>query len=221
MLTAMELTLFTLLHLLVFVYWLGGDVGVFYASTLLTDEKRAAAGRLAAGKIVADVDLAPRFCLLLALPTGLALAAVKGWLQINAGWVVAAFIAAFAWIYLVVQLHVHHAGMETMKRLDTALRFAFLALLLVAGTGGLVGAFSIPLFISLKLFVLAFAITMGLLVRRALKPFGPAYVALATDGPSPDTDKIIKSSLDRARPAVMLIWAALLLAAWLGLATPV
>ena len=182
MLTAMQLTLFTLLHLLVFVYWLGGDIGVFYASTLPTDEKRAAAGRLAAGKIVADVDLAPRFCLLLALPTGLALAAVKGWLQINAIWLAAAFIAAFAWIYMVVQLHLHHTGVEVMKRLDTELRLAFLAALLIAGVGGLAGVFFIPLFLSLKFLVLAFAIAMGLLVRRALKPFGPAYVSLAAEG---------------------------------------
>ena len=219
--TAMELTLFTLLHLLVFVYWLGGDVGVFYASTLLTDEKRDAAGRLAAGKIVADVDLAPRFCLLLALPTGLALAAVKGWMQIDAVWLVAAFIAAFAWIYLVVQLHIRHAGMEAMKRLDTVLRALFLAGLAIAGIGGLIGVFSIPLFVSLKLLILAFAVLMGLLVRIALAPFGPAYIALATNGPDPDTDRIIKTSLNRARPAVVMIWLALLLAAWLGLATPI
>ncbi len=217
----MELTLFTLLHLLVFVYWLGGDVGVFYASTLLTDEKRAAAGRLAAGKIVADVDLAPRFCLLLALPTGLALAAVKGWLRIDPPWLIAAFIAAFAWIYIVIQLHLHHTGMETMKRLDALLRIVLLAALLAGGGGGLAGAFALPLFLSLKLLLLAFAIAMGLLVRIALKPFGPAYVALATQGASPDTDRIIKSSLNRARPAVVMIWLALLAAAWLGLSTPV
>lgn len=216
----MELTLFTLLHLLIFVYWLGGDVGVFYASTLLTDDKRDAAGRLAAGKIVADVDLAPRFCLLLALPTGLALAAVKGWLQIDAIWLAAAFIAAIAWIYLLVQLHIRHAGMEAMKRLDTMLRALFLAGLAIAGIGGLIGAFAIPLFLSLKLLILAFAVLMGLLVRIALAPFGAAYVSLATQGPDPDTDRIIKTSLNRARPAVVMIWLALLLAAWLGLATP-
>lgn len=216
----MEITLFALLHLLIFVYWLGGDVGVFYASTLLTDKKREAAGRLAAGKIVADVDLAPRFCLLLALPTGLALAAVKGWLQINPLWIMTAFIVSFGWIYIVIQLHIHHAGMEMMKRIDTVLRLAFLSSLMISGVGGLIGAFPIPLFIALKLLILAFAVSMGLLVRIALKPFGPAYVSLATSGPDPDTDRIIKSCLNRARPAVLMIWVALLLAAWLGLATP-
>lgn len=217
----MDIALFTLLHLLIFVYWLGGDIGVFYASTLLTDENREAAGRLAAGKIVADVDLAPRFCLLLALPTGLALAAVKGWLQINPLWIISAFIIAFGWIYIVIQLHIHHAGMEMLKRIDMVLRLAFLGALIISGAGGLIGAFPIPLFISLKLLILAFAVSMGLLVRIALKPFGPAYISLATNGPAPDTDRVIKSCLNRARPAVLMIWVALLVAAWLGLAPPV
>lgn len=217
----MDIALLSLLHLLIFVYWLGGDIGVFYASTLLTDDKRDAAGRLAAGKIVADVDLAPRFCLLLALPTGLALAAVKGWLQISPVWLIAAFITAFAWIYLVIQLHIRHTGMELIKRIDTMLRFVFLAGLSITGIGALLGSFPLPLFIALKLLILAFAVAMGLLVRIALKPFGPAYVSLATNGAAPDTDKIIKSCLNRARPAVIAIWIALLAAAWLGLATPV
>lgn len=216
----MDIALFTLLHLLIFVYWLGGDIGVFYASTLLTDDKRDTAGRLAAGKILADVDLAPRFCLLLALPTGLALAVAKGWLQLNPIWLIVALIAAAGWIYLVIQLHIHHTGMEAMKRVDTLLRITFLSTLTVTGVGALIGAFPIPLFIALKLLILAFAIAMGLLVRIALQPFGPAYVSLATNGPSPETDRIIKSCLDRARPAVVAIWIALLLAAWLGIATP-
>lgn len=216
----LTITTATLLHLLMFAYWLGGDIGVFYASTLLTDEKRDAAGRLAAGKIVADVDLAPRFCLLLAAPTGLALAAAKGWLQIGAIELGFAFVVAFLWIYLVYQLHIRHSGVDMMKRIDTGLRLVFLVLLLVLGLGGLTGIVSLPTFISLKFLILAFAISMGLLVRRALKDFGPAFVKLATEGADPQTDAIIKSALAKARPAVVMIWIALALAAWLGIATP-
>lgn len=217
----MDTALFTLLHLLIFAYWLGGDIGVFYASTLLTDDTRDTAGRLAAGKILTDVDLAPRFCLLLALPTGLVLASSKGWLQIDILWLVTVFIAALAWIYLVIQLHIHHVGMELMKRIDTYLRIMFLLALIAVSAGSLLGLFAIPLFIALKLLVLAFAVSMGLVVRQVLKPFGPAYVQLATAGADAQTNAAIKETLDRARPAVILIWIALIIAAWLGVTTPV
>lgn len=216
----LESSLFTMLHLLMFAYWLGGDIGVFYASTLLTDDKRDTTGRLAAGKILADVDLVPRFCLLMALPTGLALANSRGWLEIGGAWLAGAFAIAFAWSFLVYQLHVRHTGMETMKRLDTGARFFLFAALASSGAAGLFDVIAMPLFIALKLLILAFTVSMGLTVRIVLKPFGPAYVRLAMQGADPETNETIKSALGKARPAVMAIWLSLGLAAWLGVATP-
>lgn len=98
----------TLLHLLVFAYWLGGDIGVFYSSFLLTDPKRAVAGRLAAGKILSDVDLAPRICLLLMAPTGFVLAAAKEWIELNPILIAALFLGAAFWIVAILRLHRRH-----------------------------------------------------------------------------------------------------------------
>lgn len=211
---------FSLLHLLVFAYWLGGDIGVFYASTLLTDAKRDAPGRIAAAKILADVDLVPRICLLLALPTGLGLAIVKGWLQVDFTYIALSFLAAFSWIWLILKLHASHGG-ALLKKIDTYLRYAFLVSLLAVAISSFSDAIALPLFITLKLLILAFAILMGLLVRRALEPFGPAFSKLVNDGPDDETNRTIKTCLDRARPAVIAIWAALILAAWLGVTKPI
>lgn len=65
---------FGLLHVLVFVYWLGGDLGAFYSSRFLTRPGVTPEKRLLAAKIVGDVDMAPRSALILTFPTGLALA---------------------------------------------------------------------------------------------------------------------------------------------------
>lgn len=218
---AMETAIFTLLHLLIFAYWLGGDIGVFYASTLLTDPKRDRAGRLAAGRIVADVDLVPRFCLLLSLPTGLALGAVKGWILISPAWILAAFVGAFLWFWLVLKLHLSHGASVHLKRIDAYLRIAFLAGLAGAAATALSGFWNLPLFLALKMLLLSAAVAMGLIVRLVLEPFGPAYVTLATAGADPETDRIIAASLAKARPAVIIIWIALILAAFLGVVVPV
>lgn len=209
----------TLLHLLVFAYWLGGDIGVFYASFLLADPKRAAAGRLAAGKILSDVDLAPRICLLLTAPTGLALAAAKGWLVLSGVVILLLFAVAGVWILAILQLHRRH-GPGWLRRADIASRIGFMLGLFGFGTAGLAGAQSIPLFLSLKLLLLSFCVAMGLLVRANLAGFAPAYAALAAKGSSPETDSAIAGALARARPFVIAIWAALIFAAYLGVATP-
>lgn len=210
-----------LLHLLVFVYWLGGDIGVFYASFLLTDSKREAAGRIAAAKILNDVDLVPRICLLLTLPTGLAVAASRGWLSVSFAFVVAAFVIAFVWIFLVLALHNQIGAVAILRRIDTISRWLFCLALVALSIAGVAGAVDVPLFISVKMALLAFAISMGLFVRKALTPFGPAFAKLATSEVDAAANETIRTCLDRARPAVVAIWIALIAAAMLGITTPV
>ena len=59
-----------ILHLLLFVYWLGGDVGVFHSSRFVVDRSRSREARLTAAKIMLDLDLIPRICMSLMLTVG-------------------------------------------------------------------------------------------------------------------------------------------------------
>jgi len=210
-----------LLHLLVFVYWLGGDIGVFYSSFLLTDSKRDTAGRIAAAKILNDVDLVPRICLLLTLPTGLAVAASRGWMSIDVALIVAAFVIAIIWIWLLFALHNQSGPVAVFRRIDAGLRWLFCSGLVAIPIAGISGAIDIPLFISLKMLLLAVAILMGLFVRNALKPFAPAFAKLVAGDADAVTNETIRSCLRRARPAVIAIWITLIAAAMLGIATPI
>ena len=210
----------TLLHVLVLVYWLGGDLGAYYASRFVYDGKRPVAARALAAKVLGDIDMAPRICLLLALPTGLALAASKGWVSLHWLFLVVAFLAAGVWILIAFAIHMDHGGGAGLKRFDVVLRWAFLLGLAGTGAAALLGEVALPRFLALKLLLLAFAVLMGLLIRRVLTPFGPAFGRLMAEGPSPATDAALRAPIARARPFVLSIWAALILAAYLGIATP-
>ena len=212
--------LLTLLHVLILVYWLGGDLGAYYASRFVYDADRPVPARTMAAKVLGDIDMAPRICLLLAFPTGLALAAAKGWVAVHWIFVVVAFLAAGVWVLIAFAIHMDHGGGAGLKRFDVALRCAFLLGLAATGGAALAGEFTLPRFLALKLLLLAFAVAMGLLIRRTLTPFGPAFGRLVTDGPSPEVDAALRAPIVRARPFVLAIWAALLLAAYLGIATP-
>ena len=59
-----------LLHLLLFAYWLGGDIGVFYSSGFAINPKLSRGARQAAGTIMMNLDLIPRLCLSLMLTVG-------------------------------------------------------------------------------------------------------------------------------------------------------
>ena len=57
-------------HLLLFVYWLGSDMGVFYSSGMAIDSKLSNAARVTASKIMIDLDFVPRICMSLMLTVG-------------------------------------------------------------------------------------------------------------------------------------------------------
>ena len=211
-----------LLHVLVLVYWLGGDLGAFYGSGLMTDPTRSLAERLMALKLLNDIDMAPRSALILAFPTGFAAAWSRGWLIVP-GWSVAlAWIAGLVWLALAWGVHLKHgAGGAGLKRIDIAVRQVVLIALAGSGLAGLVGALAIPLFIACKLLILAGCIALGLLVRRQLVPLFPAIIAMQENGATPEADHRIRAVIRATRPLVIGIWALILSAALLGLATPV
>lgn len=217
------LALATLAHVLVLVYWLGGDVGAFVSSRIVSDPTRAAAARIAAAGVLANVDMAPRTALILAAPTGIGLAVAIGWLTLPAWQLAAIWIGCLAWLAIAWIIHLKHLPPSALlRRLDLILRWVVLAKLITVALwpGTIFGFGPLPQFLKLKCAILAACIGCGLAIRAILAPFGPAFVALARDGPSPAGDAAIAASLNRARPIVMLLWALLLAAAFLGIAQP-
>jgi hypothetical protein len=210
------LALATLLHILIFVYWLGGDLGVFYSSTILTDTKTSPQGRIAAAKVLAQVDMAPRTAMILTLPTGLTLASLAGYVSLSGVAIAALWLLAFGWLTLAWVIHLKHLPPSSFwRKADLGVRAVLIVGLLGIAASGLV-----PLFLSLKLAILATTIVMGLLIRRALAPFGAAFGSMIANGPTAETDAIIAKSLNQSRPAVVCIWVLLLIAALLGIAKP-
>ncbi len=215
------IALLTLIHVLVFVYWLGGDLGAFYSSNFMIDPKRTLTERRMALKILNNIDMAPRTALILALPTGVALAWMKGWLPVS-GFVPGILaVASLAWLGLAWAVHVDHNGGGDFKKIDLAIRWIVLTTLYALGIGGLLKSIDLPLFIALKMIILATCIGLGLVVRRQIVPLFTAFREMVATGATPETDVAIVRANGNARISVLTLWALLLAAAYLGIATPV
>lgn len=217
----MLLALVALLHVLVFVYWLGGDLGAFYLSRVIGDPDRPVAVRVAAAQALGDLDMAPRTALILALPTGLTLASASGHLPLPGGILAAAWAATLAWLWLAWRIHLKHSPpADPGRRFDLILRWVVLGALAATGLAVVADRIDWPLFLGLKLLALAACVACGLWVRALLAPFGPAFGALAAHGPTPEGDKVIADTFARVRPVVLTIWALITAAALLGLWRP-
>ena len=213
----------TLLHVLVLVlvYWLGGDLGAFYGSTFMIDPKRSVTERRMALQILNNVDKAPRTALILALPTGLALASAKSWINVPAFVPALVGVACLGWLALVWAVHLNHGGGLLFKRLDIAIRWVVLIVLFCSGIAALAKMIELPLFIALKLIILGTCISLGLVVRKQIAPLFRAFRQMVANGATPVTDAIITRANGNARVSVLSLWALLLVAAWLGIATPI
>ncbi|MEM1261061.1 MAG: hypothetical protein AAGH76_01565 [Pseudomonadota bacterium] len=213
----LDYQLLLLAHLLLFVYWLGGDLGVFYSSFVVVDPKRSVEARATAAKILIALDQVPRMCLVLILPVGITLAMRLG--LIDAQYKLLVWGVCGVWLAMVIALHFNHA--PWLARLDTTLRSAVAIAALVGAWLAVTGDAVTPArWVAAKLAVFGLIVGCGLAIRRVFAPFGPAFGALVRDGSSPEVEAVISGSLARSRPFVVAIWVLLITAAWLGLTKP-
>ena len=214
-----EYLLIKLLHVVGFAYWLGGDLGVFYSSYFVADEKRSPEVRLVTAKILFALDQAPRICMTMMLPLGTHLAWRLGVLPLNAGLMGIIWLVCFAWLAMVIALHAARPsrGKLLLTIFDFYFRLTLATGLIVAGLYSLLGPGSLPYWVAAKLAIFGGLVGCGLIVRIKLKPFGPAFAKLA-NGIATDADNaVIRQSLGATRPFVVTIWAGLLVSAALGL----
>ena len=214
------LTALKLLHALCWVYWLGADIGTFYAARFVADRALTPAQRATAAKIMLGIDLAPRICMPLTLASGLNLAAL------SAGWHLPAAALALVWLacalWLATVLWLHHAPRgpqhARVTLLDFGWRVLLLAVLSATAAAGFVGAWPLVApWLALKLLCFAASVACGLAIRVHLRPFATAFGALMQHGATPAGDAQIALAISRCVPYVVTIWVLLVVAAGSGL----
>jgi hypothetical protein len=217
------------LHILLFTYWLGSDIGVFYSSRYVVNPTVSPQGRAIAMKIMHMVDLAPRVCLILMLPSGVTLMAASPFgRDIFAGWPLAlVWIGGLVWLGVMLaaffRTPAKHA--ELVAKADWVVRsLVTVGLLAAAGYTFVVdkpfGVDTNPKWLAGKVAAYALCIGAGMMIRVSLRPFGPAFQKLMNSGSTPEVETAIGGAMRRAIPWVIAIWILVALAAFLGVVKP-
>ncbi|HPF27472.1 MAG TPA: hypothetical protein P5528_07040 [Steroidobacteraceae bacterium] len=215
--------LWKLAHILLFVYWLGGDIGVFHAASHVRNASLSRDARAMALKILAWIDMIPRYCLVLMLPVGYTLARALGVVSVSDGVAVGMWVIALLWLALVYAVH-RLQGTPLGQRLRTI--DLVWRILLVAGLSwdawqGFRGTGHIfAHWLSAKFLIFAFLIFCGIMIRVRGAPLAPALREVLVNGSTPGLEATIKRSFGRTRPFVLAIWVGLVVAAYIGISKP-
>ena len=219
-----------LLHILLFVYWLGGDLGVYYSSRFIIKPELSPETRAIAAKIMVGCDMAPRVSLILFGASGVTLMyyGPLGDEFFLTGWMLALiWVGTLAWLTASLlearggtsrSAHLYHRADLLVRYVASAVLVAIAAYTLVVSEP--FGVDTNPKWLGGKLLAYGLCIFCGVMIRRALKPFGPSFGALMTTGSTPAVEQGIVGSIRRSEPWVYGIWAMVLLAAVLGVIKP-
>jgi hypothetical protein len=218
-----EHNLWVFIHILLFVYWLGADLGVFLLARVSKVASLSFAERALALKMALLIDTTPRICFALMFPVGLHLCASGGFVDVSMPYLTLAWIIAVAWIVLLVQLGKAQGTPrgELLNRIHLTFQAIMLLVLGAIGIWSWLGAGPFQggwLAAKVTLFALIFA--MGIGIDFAFRPIGPAFMRLATEGSKPDIEAAIGSSVDGAIRYVLALYALLVVIAFLGVTKP-
>ena len=217
---AYRLTLF--LHQVLFVFWLGPDIGVYMWSTKATNTELSPAQRISAGRMMQAIELIPRACMSLMLTVGGILTEMMGiqhpWWQM-----VGIVLLGPVWLTLTIMVYAR-SGSERgaqLMRLDELFRWAVIASVVLSVIYSVMTErlADVP-WVTAKLLIFAAVVYFGLMMRKRLAPFALALDELESAGPSVETDRAMSASVSRARAFMFAAWIALAVAAGLGMVQP-
>lgn len=212
--------LMVIIHVLLFVYWLGGDLGVFYSSNFVVKPDISPESRAIAAKIMLDLDQIPRMCMSMMLTVGGILTEFIGVphpLYQKVGIV----LLGPVWLFCVTYLHFRHGSKAYpyVAKFDMFIRWAVVIGIPISvwmhwETNNLA---QYP-WIAGKLLIFAFLVFCGIMVRGKIGPFIATLLKCrAGHLPTAEENAAQRKSLSQVRVWVFMIWAGVFLSGFVGI----
>ncbi len=210
------------LHELLFVFWLGPDIGVYVWSTKAANSAMTPNQRLTAARMMHTIEFMPRVCISLMLTVGGILTEVVGLDHPTWQWIGIVLLGP-VWLFIVVVGYFREGTWfgDTMAKLDQAMRWVIVVSVIASTTYSIVtDRLEAAPWVAGKLYLFAAIVFLGLMMRKRMAPFFSSLKRLENEEPNDEINNTMSASLGGARLFVFAIWAALLMAAWLGIAQP-
>ena len=211
-------------HLLLFVLWLGADVGVFLLGQHF--RKRTVYSldqRIALLKLLVIVDLTPRAAWALMVPMSLTISYVGGWWDVWPAMVWLSWAIAAFWLWLVFDAHAHDMTPRATRnrRWEGWLRYLLCAGYLWLGAESVLTGHPIAVgWLAWKVLLFGLIFAAAIMIDVSFKPVGLLLGKLLSEGSSDTTEFPLLRVMNNTRYWVWCVYALLVATSWLGVVKP-
>jgi len=197
------------LHILMFVFWIGTDLGVYLSARKSTDPKLSFETRYLLLHTALRIELLPRTMWKAALPLGVMLSESLGLIHIGTGGVIATWIFSLIWWGMSMYGAYHYdkpIGHKFAAATNVVTGIVGVGMIVIAAMS-LVGNGPIDAdatWLSWKIGLYGLINLMVIVMIKIFDPLGMAFGRLAVEGSTPEIEGIISGVMDKS---TMIIWA--------------
>jgi hypothetical protein len=211
-------------HVLLFVAWLGGDIGVFVLGQHFRKrELYTLDQRIVLLKLLVIVDLAPRAAWALMVPISLTLSLLGNWWPVWPPMVAVSWVIGAFWLWLVFDAHAHDMTPRAARnrKWEGWLRWLLAAGYLFLGAESLATGHPIDQpWLAWKALLFGGIFVAAIMIDVRFKPVGAQLGRLLNEGSSDATELPLLATMNRTRRWVWCVYLLLLVTAWLGVVKP-
>ncbi|WP_394730078.1 hypothetical protein [Altererythrobacter sp. GH1-8] len=212
-------------HLLLFVLWLGADVGVFVLGQHFRRRgDYTLEQRIALLKLLVEIDMVPRSAWALMVPLSLSVVDMGNWWDVPIVLLAGAWIIGLFWLWLVWDSHKHDMTPRAARNraIEGWLRWLIGGFYLwLGGQSLLTDGPLMPDWLAWKALMFGLIFVAAIMIDVSFKPVGAQLAAVMQQGSSDETEIPLRKTMDRTRVWVWAVYILLMITAFLGNVKPV
>ena len=214
-----EYEIWKFLHICMFVFWLGTDMGVMLCSKKSTDSNLGVEARFQMLEMALKIEILPRIMWVMALPLGVHLSKSLGYIDPSF------LILTMMWVFTLMWLVINVGGATNLdkpwgQQLSKINRIVVASigagLIIVAATSFMGFGPYEPNSIALKVGLYGLINLTILGIEIAFFPLGMAFERLATEGSSPELESSITGGMNTTLKWVHATYIMIFIVAFIG-----
>ena len=210
-------------HIMLFVFWLGTDVGVFTAALMARNAKRSFEARMSLIRLALIVDVFPRVCFSLMLPVGLQLTDALSLYPLSNQLLLVAWSLSAYWLVTIVIV----ARNEGRRIALIASRLAMIShaivglIFVVIGMNSLAtGAPLVETWFAVKFLLYGLVFWTAIAIDVCFSPFLGPFMEIGQHGSSPEREEAVTRAINNTLVAVVTLYVMIAAIAFIGKVKP-